>query len=168
MAVVGRPRAVLDTSALWGRSPRSELIRALDAGRFEGLWSEWILGELYYGLAWEWAASQGTDDTQRRAMSTSARAMLRLLIPRLEFITLRHAAVDPWPSLRDQEDQPVWATAVLGRATHVVSMNTRDFPPNVADAGGPARHVWNGIEYVEPQAFLALVWADDPSDADDD
>jgi len=164
LAVVVRPRAVLDTSALWGRGPRSELIRALDAGRFDGLWSEWILGELYYGLAWDWAANKGTDDTQRRAMSSSAHAMLRLLIPRLELVTLRHAAVDPWPSLRDQEDEPVWATAVLGRATYVVSMNTRDFPPNVAGVGEPPRHVWDGIGYVEPQAFLALVWADDPSD----
>lgn len=164
MAVVVRPRAVLDTSALWGRGPRSELIRALDAGRFEGLWSEWILGELYYGLAWDWAANKGTDDTQRRAMSSSAHAMLRLLIPRLELVTIRHAAVEPWPSLRDQEDEPVWATAVLGRATHVVSMNTRDFPPNTAAPGEPPRHVWDGIEYLEPQAFLAMVWADDPTD----
>lgn len=107
MAVVVRPRAVLDTSALWGRGPRSELIRALDAGRFEGLWSEWILGELYYGLAWDWAANKGTDDTQRRAMSASAHAMLRLLIPRLEIVTLRRGAIDPWPSLRDQDDEPV-------------------------------------------------------------
>jgi hypothetical protein len=164
LAVVVRPRAALDTSALWGWSPRSELIRALDAGRFDGLWSEWILGELYYGLAWDWAAHKGTDDTQRRAMSASAHAMLRLLIPRLELITLRGAAVDRWPSLRDQEDQPVWATAVLGRATHVVSMNTRDFPPNTAAPGEPSRHVWEGIEYLEPQAFLAMVWADDPMD----
>ena len=164
MAVVVRPRAVLDTSALWGRGLRSELIRALDAGRFEGLWSEWILGELFYGLAWDWATHKGADDAQRRAMSSSAHAMLRLLIPRLELITLRHAAVEPWPSLRDQEDEPVWATAVLGRATHVVSANSRDFPPNTASSGESPRHVWDGIEYLEPQAFLAMVWADDSTD----
>ena len=149
---------------LWGRGLRSELIRAVDAERFVGLWSEWILGELYYGLAWDWAASKGTDETQRRAMSSSAHVMLRLLIPRLELVTPRHAAVDPWPSLRDQDDEPVWATAVLGHATHVVSLNTHDFPPNTAAPGEPPQYVWDGIEYVEQRAFLALVWADDPGD----
>jgi hypothetical protein len=93
--------------------------------------------------------------------------MLRILIPRLEFITLRDADVDPWPALRDGEDEPVWATAVLSHATHVVSMNTRDFPPSVTTAGESPRHVWNGIEYVEPAAFLDLVWADDPSDEEE-
>ncbi len=57
-----------------------------------------------------------------------------------------------------------WATAVLGRATHVVSMNTHDFPPNAAAQGERPRHVWEGIEYLEPQAFLAMIWADDPTD----
>jgi hypothetical protein len=165
LAVVVRPRAVLDTSALWGRGPRSELVRAIEAGRFVGLWSEWILGELYYGLAWDWAVSKGTSDAQRRAMASSARAMLRLLIPRLEFVSLRDARIEPWPTLRDREDEPVWATAALGHATHVVSMNTRDFPPTAAAAGEPSRYSWDGIEYVEPQAFMALVWADAPSDA---
>lgn len=108
MAVVVRPRAVLDTSALWGRGPRGELVRALDVGRFVGLWSEWIIGELYYGLAWDWAANRGADDTQRRAMARSARAMLRLLIPRMQVVSLRDAAIEPWPTLRDREDEPVW------------------------------------------------------------
>lgn len=43
-------------------------------------------------------------------------------------------------------------------------MNTHDFPPNAAAQGEPPRHVWEGIEYLEPQAFLAMIWADDPTD----
>lgn len=45
-------------------------------------------------------------------------------------------------------------------------MNTRDFPPNAAAPGEPPRYTWDGIEYLEPEAFLALVRADDPSDGD--
>ena len=100
MAVVVRPRAVLDTSALWGRGNRSELTRALDAGRFVGLWSEWILGELYYGLAWDWAANKGATDADRREMARSAKILLRLLIPRMEFISLSGSEVEPWPGDR--------------------------------------------------------------------
>jgi hypothetical protein len=129
-----------------------------------GLWSEWIIGEICYGLAWDWAARRGVGHTQRRVMASSARAMLRLLIPRMQLVTLRDASIEPWPSLSDREDEPVWATAVLGHATHVVSMNTRDFPPNAAGPGEPPCHVWEGIEYLRPETFLALVWADDPSD----
>jgi hypothetical protein len=82
-------------------------------------------------------------------------------------VTLRTASAAPWPGLRDQEDEPVWTTAALGHATHVVSSNVRDFPPNITAPGDPARHVWDGIDYLEPEAFLALVWADDPTDAEE-
>ena len=41
--------AVLDTSVLWGRDLRGELIRAIDAGRFVGVWSDWIVAELWRG-----------------------------------------------------------------------------------------------------------------------
>jgi hypothetical protein len=164
LAVVVRPRAVLDTNALWGRNTRSELIRAVEAGQFVGLWSEWILGELYYGLAWDWAAEKGVTDAARREMARSARTLLRILIPRLELVTLHRADVEPWPGLQDRDDEPIWATAVLGHASHVVSSNVRDFPPNVAGLHEPPRHVWDGIEYIEPERFLAFVWPDDPSD----
>ncbi len=164
MAVVVRPRAVLDTNALWGRSTRNELIRALEAGRFVGLWSEWILGELYYGLAWDWAAEKGVTDATRREMARSARILLRLLIPRLELVTLHQADVEPWPGLRDSDDVPIWATAVLGHATHVVSSNVRDFPPSIAGPDQAPRHEWDGIEYIEPERFLEYIWADDPND----
>jgi hypothetical protein len=58
----------------------------------------------------------------------------------------------------------LWATAVAAHANFVVSANTTDFPPNVAEPADHPRHVYFGICYIEPAEFLNLVWADDPSD----
>lgn len=157
--------AVLDTSVLWGRDLRGELIRAIDAGRFVGVWSDWIVAELWRGLAWQWAEERGVTVGQRRAMSDSANQLMRLLGPRLKLVSFSgDPRAEPWPQLADPNDEPIWTTAVAAHASHVVSSNTKDFPPNIADAGSPPRHSYFGIEYLTPAAFLELVWHDSVAD----
>lgn len=165
MEPVRRPTAVLDTSALWGRDIRSELVRAVEAGRFQGVWSEWIVAELWRGLAWQWAEQRGLSDAERRTMSDSANRLMRILAPRLTLLTYTgDPTASPWPHQPDPNDEPIWTTAVAAHADYVVSANTRDFPPNVADPGRPARFAYFGIEYIEPRDFLEIVWSDDASD----
>jgi hypothetical protein len=55
----------------------------------------------------------------------------------------------PWPGLRDTEDEPIWATAVVAGAHLVVSDNTHDFPLLVQ-----GRHSYRGIEYVTAIEFV--------------
>jgi hypothetical protein len=159
------PIAVLDTSVLWGRSIRGELVRAIEAGRFVGVWSDWIIAELWRGLAWQWAEDRGLSDTERRAMSQSANTLMRILASRLTLISYTaERDAGPWTTLGDPDDEPVWATAVAAHASYVVSANTRDFPPNVADAAAVPRYAYFGIEYMQPDVFLGLVWPEDPAD----
>jgi hypothetical protein len=82
--------------------------------------------------------------------------MMRILSSRLILVPSAVRA-SSWPSLADPDDEPVHASAVAFNADYVVSRNTRDFPPNVAGSGAPDRHVWDGIEYVEPGAFLERI-----------
>jgi hypothetical protein len=141
-------------------------VLAAEAGRFIGVWSDWIIAELWRGLAWQWAVDRGASDTQRREMGVSANRMLRILAPRLRHVSYAgEPDATPWPRLADLDDEPVWATAVAAHASYVVSANTSDFPPNVADPGEQPRYVYFGIRYLEPADFLDLIWADDPSDA---
>ena len=150
---------------LWGREVRAELIRGIEADRFTGVWSEWIIAELWRGLAWQWGVDRGVTDEQRRVMSTSANRLMRLLAPRLVLVSYTgdHARA-PWATLSDPNDEPIWTTAVAAHASHVVSDNIRDFPPNVADPGQPPRYSYFGIDYVRSADFLEFVWGDDPLD----
>lgn len=166
MEQVTKPVVVLDTSVLWGRRIRSELIRAIEADRFIGVWSEWIVGELWRGLAWQWAVDRGVTDEDRREMSASANRLMRILAPRLTLVSYTgDRLAGPWPSLADPQDEPIWTTAVTAHASYVVSANTRDFPPNVAAAGQPPRHSYFGIDYLTPEDFLSMIWGDDADDA---
>lgn len=137
----------------------------MEAGRFVGVWSEWIVGELWRGLAWQWAEDRGLSDEDRREMASSANRLMRLLAPRLTLISyIGDEDTPPWTQLRDPNDEPIWSTAVAAHASYVVSENVRDFPPNTASRGEPARHSYFGIEYLRPADFLSRVWPDDAAD----
>ena len=76
--------------------------------------------------------------------------MLRHLLEVMRLHTVRAAVgLDPWPSLTDRDDEPVWRTAVVAGARYVVSNNTRHFPPLAA--GRPAH---GGVEYVTAIEFV--------------
>lgn len=79
--------------------------------------------------------------------------MMRILTPPFELIDDRPPYPDAWASLSDEDDVPIWAAAISATATHVVSNNTRHFPPRQADG----QHAYNGIEYLTAADFLALL-----------
>ena len=58
--------------------------------------------------------------------------MLRYLLPVMRPVAPRSfEGPPPWPGLADPDDEPIWATATVGKAALVVSDNTTDFPPLV-------------------------------------
>ena len=83
--------------------------------------------------------------------------MLRFLLPVMRTTSLhQYVGPDPWPSLHDPDDIPLWHTATSAGARYVVSHNTTDFPP-LADG----HHVWQGIEYLTAIEFIQDVLGED-------
>ncbi len=148
-------RAVLDTSVLVQRGPRRALQLAAADGRYTALWSPWIIAELHRVLTWRWIErTQGDLSPANHARcSQSAKVMMRILTPTFELIDDRPPYPDAWASLTDEDDVPIWAAAISATATHVVSNNTRHFPPRQADG----RRAYNGIEYLTAADFLTLL-----------
>jgi hypothetical protein len=76
--------------------------------------------------------------------------MLRFLLPVMRITSLnQYVGPDPWPSIRDLDDIPLWHTATSAGAQYVISHNTTDFPP-LTDG----RHSWQGIEYLTAIEFI--------------
>lgn len=55
--------------------------------------------------------------------------------------------------LKDPDDEPVLAAALVGKARYIVSLNTRDFPPTGQYAG---------VQYVSPTQFLEELYRQHP------
>ncbi len=145
--------AVLDSSVLIPRWSRLVLQRlaAPPHFRYAPAWSEWIIAETWRVLAWRWLTRAAhTDEAEWHSFTQAANAMLRYLLPVMTLVSLRgYAGPSPWPELRDEEDVPIWQTAVVAGAQYVVSDNTTDFPPLVQ-----GRHVYSGIEYLTAIEFV--------------
>lgn len=156
LAVDDRPKAVLDSSVLVGGWSRLVLQRLASASppHFEPVWSEWIIAETWRVLAWR-ACKAGASALH---ISRQANRMLEHLLPVIRPVVLhQYAGPPPWPSLADPDDEPIWATAVLGQARYVVSDNTTDFPPLVEvsiDSNPRNGHVYDGIEYLTAIEFV--------------
>jgi predicted nucleic acid-binding protein len=99
-------------------------------------------------LTWRWLAKNTARD--ERALADSANRMLRRLLSVMNLVSIREfIGRDPWPGLRDENDAPIWATAVAAQAQYVVRHNTQDFPPLLA-----GRHVYADIEYLTTIEFI--------------
>ncbi len=79
--------------------------------------------------------------------------MMDALIPVMRVVNPVPPYPEPWASLSDPDDIPVWAAAVAAGAKYVVSENGSDFPP--PDEAGRHRHA--GIAYVTIDEFFALL-----------
>jgi hypothetical protein len=145
------PRAVLDTSTLVPSGRRRSLQEASRSGAFIGIWSPWIIGELYRVLTWQWLErTRDFSPANATDCSRSAKSMMTLLIATFETVSPVPPYAPAWPGFADVDDHPIWAAAVLGRAPYVVSENTRHFPP----AGPDGRHSFQGIDYLTVEEFL--------------
>jgi hypothetical protein len=122
-------------------------------GAFTAIWSPRIIAELNRVLAWRWITDRTGNDLSRaneQRCSQAATIMMTWLLPVFEVVTPLPPYPQPWPTLKDSGDYPIWAAAVIGNARFVISENTRHFPPRQADG----RYAYQGIEYVQGQAFL--------------
>lgn len=122
------------------------------------LWSPWIIAELHRVLTWRWIERTSGDLSlaNQRACSRAAKSMMRLLLATFELVDSRPPDPVAWKELADEDDLPIWATAVKGGATHVVSNDRHHYPP---EADG--RHVYGGVEYLSATAFLAMLYGID-------
>jgi len=146
-----KPIAVVDTSALVSASTRRRLILAAQENLCKLYWSPWIIAELTRVLTVHWIERHGTSKQSLITMSKASKTMMTWLTTFFDIADPKPPWEKAWPALSDADDLPIYTTASRIKANFVVSENTRDFPP--LDKLG--RHIWNGIEYIHPQEFLA-------------
>jgi hypothetical protein len=151
-ASIEPPKALLDASALYGPTNRRELQQAAAAGLFAAYWSPWIVEELARNLTTDYYRTRPYSAETRRTLSGLSKRMMAFLIASFAVVDPKPPFPDTWPAA-DPGDDHVWAAAVAAGVAYVVSENTRHFPPR-AESG---RHEWNGIVYLTPVEFFALV-----------
>jgi hypothetical protein len=144
---------VLDSSVLvpfWSRFALQRLA-AREQPAIVPVWSEWIVAETWRVLTWRWlASSPGISPDDWRRLSNTANDMMRHLLPVMHHTSLRsYSGPEPWSTVLDPNDIPIWDTATAAGAQYVVSHNTSDFPP-LTDG----RHVWQGVEYLTAIEFI--------------
>lgn len=144
-----RPRVVLDTSALLGPQ-RHELVFLASERVYTMVWSSFLIAELTR-LRTEWAIKQGLSRDVYRQRINQLIELLSQIAVLVDYTRLEGGNYREW--LKDLDDEPLLATALVGRAIYVVSHNTSDFPP-----GG----VYAGIHYLTPAAFLDMLYRDHP------
>jgi predicted nucleic acid-binding protein len=133
-----RPRAVLDTSCLLSEH-RHWLWLLARLGYYEAVWSTFIVGEMVR-IRVEQSIRHAVD---RSVYRQRVNDLIHLLSDVLLVASYREASARG--ILRDPDDEPILATAVVAHADFVVSLNTRDFPSSGEQSG---------IRFVTPQAFL--------------
>jgi hypothetical protein len=151
--------AVLDTSVLYGNASRRALVDAIRQGRFDGVWSPHVIGELYRVLTIRWLRKHGFEAASLAELSRASKDMMDVLLAALRLVDTGPAADESFAVLDDADDYHLLRAARLAGASFVVSANTRDFPPK--DARG--RHVFEDIEFIECAPFLASIGADGAS-----
>ena len=154
------PVTVLDSSVLvprWSRVMLQRLAARPDA-RFVPTWSEWIIAETWRTLAWRWLnRAEHSDEFEWTSLTRAANGMLGYLLPVMRLVSLRdYVGPRPWPELTDQDDAPIWQTAIVSGAQYVVSHDVADFPPLVQ-----GRHVYQGVEYLTAIEFVEDVLGED-------
>lgn len=142
-------RAVLDTSALLGPQ-RHELVFLAHRQAFRMVWSAFLIGELTR-IRTEWAIKQGLDRQVYRERINALIQELSKIATLVDYTRLEGGNYTAW--LKDPDDEPLLATALVGRAQYVVSHNTSDFPPGGSFAG---------VRYLTPRAFLDTLYLEYP------
>ena len=136
--------AILDTDVLFGTTSRIALVEAARQGRFDGVWSPHIIGELYRNLTIRWLRKHGFDSESLAKLSRASKAMMDVLLRALSLVDTGPTEDEPPITLRDIDDLHLVRAARLSGAGFVVSNNTHDFPP--PDASG--KHIFEGTEFI--------------------
>lgn len=141
---MSRPAAILDACALVPIRLATTLLWLAEAGIFQVLWSDAILGEVERNLP--------------RLGVSEERAARRVGMMRAAFGAA--ALVDDYehliPSMTcDAKDRHVLAAAVRSGADTLVTFNLRDFPPESSAA--------HDVDVADPDLFLLRLLAEHPS-----
>jgi predicted nucleic acid-binding protein len=146
------PRVVLDTSVLLGPQ-RHELVFLAKNGLFTFVWSPFLIAELVR-IRTEWGIKHQQDREIYRARINKLIHLLTQIAEVVDYTLIEGGNYNEW--LRDPDDEPLLATALAGKASIIVSANTRDFPP---------RGSFAGVRYCTPLQFLSDVYAEHPEKA---
>lgn len=144
-----KSRAVLDASVLLS-GERDELLYLAARGMYTLVCSPFLVGEVVR-IRVEKAIAH---NQERRLYRERINNYVNEITRRAEIVNhtlLEGGNYTRW--LRDPDDEPLLATALVGRAEFIVSWNTRDFPP-----GGSYAHV----RYVTPPQFLEELYGQYP------
>jgi len=129
-------KLLLDTCVLYPTVMREMLLGCAQAGLFEPLWSEQILGE--------WRHTAGKLSAQGAAQGETEIAFATIAHPKACVALRDDQMARFW--LPDAGDIHVLAAAVIGGADGIVTMNNKDFPQNILAEEGLSR--------INPDALL--------------
>lgn len=138
-------RAVLDACVLFPPILREILMGCADAGLYEPLISERILGE--------WTRATAKLGPDRQAQAETEAALLRAAHPRA--MVRARPEIEARLMLPDPDDVHVLAVAIAGHADAIVTFNASDFPGHTLSAEGITRR--------DPDGFLWEMWSHHPS-----
>jgi predicted nucleic acid-binding protein len=144
-----KPRAVLDASVLLS-GERDELLYLAGRGIYTLVCSPFLIGEVVR-IRVEKAIAY---NQERIIYRTRINNYVNEITRRAEMVNhtlLEGGDYTRW--LHDPDDEPLLATALVGRAEFIVSWNTKDFPPS-----GSYAHV----RYVTPPQFLEELYSQYP------
>jgi predicted nucleic acid-binding protein len=144
-----KPRAVLDTSVLLS-AERHELLFLAHRKLYTIIWSSFLVNEIAR-VRTELAIKHGQDRNVYRARLNQFISEVSRLAILVDYTRLEGGSYTEW--LKDPDDEPLLATALVGRAHCVVSWNTKDFPPTGSFAG---------VRYLTPPQFLADLYRQHP------
>lgn len=142
-------RAVLDTSSLISIQ-RHALVYPAAMGYYTIVWSPFLIAE-FTRIRTELAIRHGQDRALYRTRINEYIKVLSQLAVTVDHTRLEGGNYTRW--LHDPDDEPVLATALVGKAQYIVSLNTKDFPPNGSFAG---------VHYMTPAKFLELLYEQNP------
>ena len=142
-----KPRAVLDTSVLLS-AERDELLFLAHKGAYRIVCSPFIFNEVVR-IRTKKAIEHGQDYEVYRARINAFVNEVSRLAMLVNHTRLEGGNYDSW--LKDADDEPILATALVGKAEYIVSWNTSDFPPS---------RTYAHVRYVTPPEFVEEIYAE--------
>ncbi len=121
------------------------------ADAFIGIWSPWIIGELYRVLTWQWLErTRDFSPANATVCGRNAKSMMTLLIATFETVSPVPPYPPAWPGFADVDDHPSGRLSGSGDASPCTVRWIPPFPP----VGPDGRHTFQGIKYITVEDFL--------------
>lgn len=144
-----KPKAVLDTSVLIGPE-RDALMYLAHKGLFRIVWSSYGIAE-YARVYMRQCHRLNVPERKAVEELNNWIGEVSKLAKYAEYTRLTRMRV---PLLRDPDDVPFLATAIVGNAQYFVSDNTADFPPPHLNPFPHPLHPFRRVRYITGPAFI--------------